>query len=575
MIPSSFVVLEKLPLSPNGKVDRKNLPAPEGTKPPAKNEFVPPRSEIEELIAQAWRNALQIENVGIHDNFFALGGHSLLAAQMVGALEEVFAKHVPLHVLFDAPTIADLAQELEKIIRDGNAPELPPIVRVPCDKPLPLSMNQEHLWRLDQMMPGTHFFNMPYVYTLSGDLNVAALKKALREIIRRHESLRTVFTEVDGEPVQVIKRAIRVNIPTSDLRKIAPENRSQRAAKLVITERTKPFNLASGPVACFKLVRLTDTSTLLLITMHHIVSDHWSMQILRSELELLYESFSQGRPSPLPKPEIQFADFAIWERSAVSGGLFQRQFTYWANRLSGSLSKAVLGREKKPKTHLRFDRAREPIEVDENSFSRLRKMARREGATPFMVVLTALGVFLHRITGEEKLRIGTLVANRRRETENTIGHFLNTIVLCLAVDHNMTCRQLLRQVRHTTLSAFGHQELPFEWLVQALEKEGKIERPSVFRVLLSYQTARFVAVENSRLKIAPLTWQQPASDTETTPTTFDMIFTFRETSATLAGSVNYTSGITRRLAAPMNDSLNSILRQMGNDIAMRISTVPC
>ena len=212
MIPSSFVVLEALPLTPNGKVDRNRLPPPDGTRPPVTREFVAPRTEIEELIAQTWREVLKIENVGIYDNFFELGGHSLLATQIVARLQEAFNKEVPLRVLFDAPTIAELVRELETIIRDGHAPELPPIVPVPRDGPLPLSLNQEHLWRLDQMMPGTHFFNMPYVYRLSGELNVEALEKALREIIRRHEALRTVFGEVRWESCSNHKVDFRLSV---------------------------------------------------------------------------------------------------------------------------------------------------------------------------------------------------------------------------------------------------------------------------------------------------------------------------------------------------------------------------
>ena len=574
MIPTSFVVLEALPLMPNGKVDRNSLPAPEGTRLPPTAEFVPPRTEIEELMAQTWRGVLNIENIGIHDNFFELGGHSLLAVQLVAALAPVFSKDVPVHVLFDAPTVAELTQELEKLLRDGHAPELPPIVPVPRDKPLPLSINQEHLWRLDQMMPGTHFFNMPYVYRLDGDLNVDALKKALREIIRRHESLRTVFTEVNGQVVQITKKTIQVNIPTSDLRKLTPQNRSRHAAKLVISERNKPFNLAVGPLFRFKLVRLTDTSSLLPVTIHHIVGDHWSMQIFRSDLELLYEAYSKGRLSPLAELEIQFADFAVWERSVVNGGLLQRQLDYWTEQLSGSVAQPLFRQEINPQRP-RFQRSREPIEIDENALSHIRTIARREGVTPFMIVLTALSVFLHLTTSNREIRIGTLVANRRPGTENTIGHFLNTIVLCLAVEQNMTCKQLLRQVRQATLSAFGHQELPFERLARLLKEEKQVDRAATFPVLLSYQMARVGSLDQLGLKIAPLAWQQPATDSELTPTTFDMIFTLRETSTQLVGNVNYWSGIRSRIVAPMNCSLNGVLRQMCEDIEMQISTVAC
>ena len=240
-----------------------------------------------------WRDVLKVETIGVHDNFFDLGGHSLLAIQIISRVREVFDKDVPLLAIFEAPTIAGLAGKIEETI-SGRSHDLPPIVRSPRDGPLPLSTNQEHLWRLDRMIPGTHFFNMPYVYRLTGDLNVSALEQAFQEIIRRHEALRTVFSEVDGRPVQVISEVPEFQLPYVDLSGGSADEVSQKAAGFILEEKEGPFDLASGPLLRIKLLRLTNMDYLLLITMHHIISDHWSMQIFRSELTKLYEAFSKG-----------------------------------------------------------------------------------------------------------------------------------------------------------------------------------------------------------------------------------------------------------------------------------------
>ena len=337
MIPSSFVILEALPLMPNGKVDRNRLPPPDGTRPRT-GEFVSPRTEIEELIAQIWREVLKIENLGIYDNFFELGGNSLLATRIVARLQEGLNRDVPLRVLFAAPTIAKLGQDVERIVREGHAPQLPPIVPVPRDGPLPLSLNQEHLWRLDRAIPGTPFFNIPYVYRLTGELNVSALERALQEIIRRHETLRTVFVGIDGNPVQIIKEVSEFQLPCINLSGEPAEEVYQKAATVILEEREGPFNLESGPLLRIKLLRLTEANPLLLVTIHHIISDHWSMQVFREELNALYRAFLRQEPSPLAEPTIQFADYAFLERKIIDddSGAIESQRKYLEAKLLGS-----------------------------------------------------------------------------------------------------------------------------------------------------------------------------------------------------------------------------------------------
>jgi amino acid adenylation domain-containing protein len=560
MIPSSFVVLEALPLMPNGKVDRNRLPRP-GTIPPLTGKLATPRNEIEELIAQTWREVLRIEDVGIYDNFFELGGHSLLATQIVARLQEAVNKDVRLRVLFDAPTIAELAEELETIIRDGHAPELPPIVPVPREGPLPLSMNQEHLWQIDQMIPGTHFFNMPYVYRLSGDLNINALQEALNEIVHRHEALRTVFAKIGGRPVQVIRDGSDCQLPVEDLRSGERDDVSRRAVSFVLEEREAPFDLSEGPLLRLKLLRLTDTDSFLLVTIHHIISDYWSMQIFRRELIVLYEAFSKGRPSPLPKLAIQFPDFACWDRRLLDKGLLNNQLDYWKKQLAGPLPLLEFRKGREREKVLSFRTCRQPIEFDETLFTRIKALARSENCTPLTVLLTALKLLLYLQTGERDIRIGTLVANRgRRETENVIGHIMNTVVLRTYLVPDISFKQLLELVRATTIAAHAHQELPYENLARVLEEEQRASRDSLFQVLLIYNLALNPTIEVPGLTFAPFDVKPVSADNHPTLSTFDLIFDVKETSTKLTGSVNYkTDAVEASVATAINKGLTDVL----------------
>jgi amino acid adenylation domain-containing protein len=576
MVPSVFVTLEMLPLMPNGKVDRQKLPRLDDARPQPSRQFVAPRTEIEELIAQTWREVLKIENVGIFENFFELGGHSLLATQIVARLQEAFNKDVPLRVLFDAPTIAELARELETIIGDGRAPELPPIVPVPRDGPLPLSLNQEQLWRLHQMMPGTHFFNMPYVYQLSGDLNVEALERALKEIMRRHEALRTVFEGIDGRPAQVIKPVPCSALVVVDLRLADREDLTQKATDSILGERFQSFDLAEGPLIRAKLLRLTDRENLLLITAHHIIADHWSMQVFRRELIALYEAFCHGKSSPLPEPTIQFGDYACWERRLLDDGLFNDQLVYWKNQLAGALtgSQDQASRDNNAEPSFQFNR--QAIEIKGGLLAELRLLAKKENTTLFIVLLAALIATLHVTTGQREIRVGTLVANRRRrEIETTIGHFVNTMILSAQVSPELELKQLLDQIRDITLRAHTHQEFPMEQLMRELESKRQIDRASLFRVLINYQKHDSKPMNATGLTFA--SWNVPYrnSEVEALPTAFDLILNLKETSTMLTGTVNVRiAAVNGSGAADVANEFTGILKIMVSELERLISKLP-
>ena len=570
MVPSAFVVLDALPVTPNGKIDRSKLPAP---KPFFNDVAVAPRTEIEELVANVWRDVLKVETIGVHDNFFELGGHSLLAIQIISRVREVFDKDVPLLALFEAPTIAGLAGKIEETI-SGRSHDLPPIVRVPRDGPLPLSMNQEHLWRLDRMIPGTHFFNMPYVYRLSGDLDDQALEKAVREIIRRHEALRTVFAEVDGCPVQIIRPSTNYHLPLIDLRSPSQRDPAQRAANLIVKERRTPFDLAVGPLLRIKLLRLTGTEYLLLVTAHHIIGDLGSIEVFRRELTTLYHAFTHGMPSPFPELSIQFADFAVWERKLLDGGYLDTQMNYWRKQLAAPLSMLDFQMQREQKKTFNFRTSRQAIEIDETLFSNMLSLARQENCTPVMVFLAALNVLFQMLTGGNDIRIGILVANRSSiASENVFGHLMNTLVLRNHISLDMTFKQLLRQVRIVTLAAYGHQELPFESLARAMEKEG-IERSSIFQVLLIYSVELFSTQELTGLTFASLAVKSLFEENSVTISTLDLILDMKQTATKLTGVVNYTTDtVDSKIARQFNEALNSILEDSLRNVGESISTL--
>ena len=538
MIPSAFVMLEALPLMPNGKVNRSKLPPPDVARSQLTQELIAPRSEIEELVVQVWKDILKVENIGVHDSFFELGGHSLLATQIIARLSDAFNREIPLKNLFDAPTIAGLAETLENIIGEGNVPNLPPIVPVRREGALPLSVNQEHLWRLDHLIPGTHFFNMPYVYQLTGDLNVDALHKALKEIVRRHEALRTIFAAVDGAPVQIIKDGSDCQLPVRDLRAEAQHNLAKKTAAVILEERERPFNLAVGPLFRAQLLRLKDTEHFLLITLHHIISDHWSMRVLRTELRILYSAFSQKNPSPLPDPRTQFADFACWERRLLAAGLLENQLEFWKEQFASPLSEL---RHKKGSGErlISYDSSHQTVKIDAALFAEVKKVAASGNLTTFMVVVAALNLLLYLYSKERDIRIATLVANRRRnETDGAIGHFLNTVILRTHVARGLTFKKLLSQTREVILNAYAHQEFPFEQLACVIEADRSISRASLFNALVIYNTSS-LSVDLPGLAFAHLDMSDVRSYQDVGFTRLDLIFSFRESSTSLTGTVNY------------------------------------
>jgi amino acid adenylation domain-containing protein len=478
MVPAAFVTLESLPLTPNGKVDRRALPAPEGHRPELAEAYVPPRSPVEE----------------------ALGGHSLLATQVISRVRGTLQVELPVRALFESPTVAGLAEAVQSR-RQSSAPPAPPIRPTPRDRELPLSFAQQRLWFLDQLEAGSSY-NVPLALRLTGALDVEALEASLNEIVKRHEALRTSFSVVDGRPRQVIADGLRLSIRRTDLRSHVEAEREHEVLRRAREEARLPFDLAHGPLVRATLLQLGQAEHVVLLTMHHIISDGWSLGVLFRELSNLYGAFLEGRPSPLPNLPVQYADFASWQREWLKGDVLALQLDYWRQRLAGPL--AVL--------ELPIDHPRPPVltfraGVHRELFPKtlcdaLQEVSRREGTTLFMTLLAAFQALLSRSTGQEDVVVGSPIAGRnRREVEDLIGFFVNSLVMRTDVSGDPTFRELLGRVRETTLEAYAHQDVPFEKIVEELQPQRDRGRNPLFQVMFALQNAPMEVVELPRLTL--------------------------------------------------------------------------
>ncbi|MFL6202032.1 MAG: condensation domain-containing protein, partial [Thermoanaerobaculia bacterium] len=524
MIPSAFVRLDAFPLTPSGKVDRKALPEPELA---TERGYIAPRGPVEELIAGIWSELLGIDRVGSDDSFFELGGHSLLATQLVSRLRRVFGVELPVRQLFEAPTLARLAERVQAAGRSA----LPPLVPVPREGDLPLSFSQERLWFLDQLQPGSPLYNIPVALRLRGPLQAEALAATFREIVRRHEALRTSFAEVDGRPVQVIQPEAALDIPAADLSHLPEEEREAALARLAEEEARRPFDLRRAPLLRVQAVRMAEDDHAVLVTVHHIVSDGWSMGVLVDEIAALYSG------AALPALPVQYADYAVWQRGWLAGELLDAELDHWRQALAGA-STVLEAPADHPRPAVQGFRGRHlPVALPAALVADLKALALREGSTLFMALLAGFETLLHRYTGQDDFLVGSPVANRsREEVERLIGFFVNTLALRARVEGEPSFRELVGRVRGVTLEAYAHQDLPFERLVEALQPERDLSRSPLFQVLFVLQNAPFGAMELSGLSLEPMAVESGVSR-------FDLTLTLTEGADGLSGSLEYDADL--------------------------------
>jgi amino acid adenylation domain-containing protein len=490
MMPTGWVLLDEIPLTPSGKVDRAALPDAGQMRLDTGQSFVAPPTLIEETLAAIWRQVLNLDQVGSNDNFFWLGGHSLLATQIISRIRESFQVELPVRSLFELPTLTELSKRIETSMQSGASVAAPPFKPVPHSDQIPLSYAQQRLWFLNQLMPGSNAYNLPAEMFIEARLNVALLEQSLSEVVRRHEALRTTFVLVGVQPLQRINPSVLLELPLIDLRGLGGDERGAAAERLRQEAALRPFDLENGPLLRVMLIRLDEEQYLLLLNMHHIVSDGWSMGVLLHEVETLYASYSQGLASPLTELEVQYADYATWQREWLQDEVLKEEVAFWKRQLDGAPTLLELETDH-PRQFLRTLRgAHHPVVFSEEVSQWLREFHRQEGATLFMTLMAGFHALLWRYTGQNDILVGTPIAGRSHvELEQMIGFFVNMIPIRTNFSSRPTFRELIKQVRDSSLAAYTHQELPFDKLVEELQPRRSPGRNPIFQAILAFQNA--------------------------------------------------------------------------------------
>ena len=554
MVPAHLLVLERLPLSPNGKVDRAALPKPDASHSLA--EWVAPVTEKEQRIAAIWAQVLGAERVGLNDHFFEMGGHSLLATQVVSRVRHGLGIEVALKTLFEQPVLGDFVSCLGDV--QGSAPAL---VAVDRTQPLLLSYAQERQWFLWQLDPHSSAYHVPSALRLKGPLDQVALQRAFDTLVARHDSLRTHLQQEADRTVQVVSPQARIELVSE------PTDEAQLKTRVEALV-ARPFDLRQGPLMRVNLLRLAAEEHVLVLVQHHIISDGWSMQVMVDELVQLYAAYSQGQALQLPAMPIQYADYAKWQRDWMEAGEKARQLDYWRDLLGGE----------QPVLELPFDHQRPAVPTHRGArlnialpttlVDSLKTLAQREGVTLFMVLLASYQALLHRYSGQQDIRVGVPIANRNRvETERLIGFFVNTQVLKADVDGQTTVRQLLTQVKQRALEAQAHQDLPFEQLVEALQPERSLSLSPLFQVAFNHHIS--LAGEHlqrlAQLDMSPVTWDETAAH-------FDLILDIEESGNQLGASLSYATDLfAPATIARMGSHWQNLLQAMVADQQQPIS----
>ncbi|HET9277015.1 MAG TPA: amino acid adenylation domain-containing protein, partial [Flavitalea sp.] len=531
MIPTQWVELESFPMLPNGKVDRKSLPEPGETEQLA-SQYIAPRNEIESRLAALWKDVLEADQVGVHDDFFELGGHSLLAVRLISAIRKEFVVEMPIGDIFDYPTVAQLAGQ---VARSSGKAVLPSAVAVQSRPEfIPLSFSQERLWFIDQL-EGSVQYHVPAVMRLKGSLNREALELTLRTIISRHEVLRTVIIASNGKPFQKIQDIDGWSMSFND--DSTYSNDQKRLQEYIKQFIKKPFDLSKDYLLRAELIKLSHDDHIIVVTMHHIASDAWSTPILVKEVVELYNSFEEGRLAQLPTLAIQYADYSIWQRNYLQGETLDRKLNYWRTKLEGATPLQLPVDFARPVIQTNRGKAIS-YNIDKEISDKILTLTQQQGATLFMTLLAAFDILLHRYSGQQDIVVGTSIANRtQKDVEGLVGFFVNTLALRTQVDPEVSFIDLLQQVKQNTIEAYNHQDVPFEKVVEAVVRERDLNRSPLFQAMLDLQNAPSAP----ELKLGRTTLSAVPYELGTAK--FDITFFVHESAHGLQGSVQYRTDL--------------------------------
>ncbi|MCW0014408.1 non-ribosomal peptide synthetase [Burkholderia pseudomallei] len=530
MVPSAYVRLDAWPLTPNGKLDRRALPAP-ADDAYARAEYEAPQGAKEEALAAIWRELLHVERVSRHDNFFELGGHSLLAVQLVSRLRQALSVEVALSTVFDAPVLSALASRLD----DNTAAVLPPIPLAPRDGRIALSLAQQRLWFLTQLEGVSEAYHMSGAVRLDGPLNREVLQRALNRIVMRHEALRTCFVREEGEPIQVIQPHADLTVSYHDLREA--EQSEQRAKDLSQAHASAPFDLSRDLPVRVLLLQLADEAHVVQVVMHHIASDGWSVGVFLQELSALYGSFIAEQGDPLAPLPLQYADYAAWQRRWLASGQLEKQGAFWQTNLSGAPTLLELPTDRPRPPKQSHAGASVEVKLGAALSERVKRLSQRHGVTPYMTLLSSWAAVLSRLSGQEEVVIGSPVAGRNRtEVEALIGFFVNTLALRLDLSSEPTVGELLKRTKAQVLSAQAHQDLPFDQVVERVKPPRSTAHPPLFQVMFDWHNTPARALTMPGLTVS-------VASTETTTSQYDLVLSMQERNGDIVGHLNYATAL--------------------------------
>jgi amino acid adenylation domain-containing protein len=504
MIPQVFVTLDAFPLTGSGKIDRRSLPALDRARPAGESDACGPRTAVEEIVAGVWEEVLGLDSVGVVEDFFELGGHSLHTTRVVARLNKIFQIELPVRALFEARTVRSLAAVLEKASRSWRGTPLPALERVPRGDRLPLTFAQERLWFLHCLQPESAAYNLAFSARFEGDLDRATLARSLERIVHRHEALRTTFGLDNGYAVQRVGQGGPAPLAVTDLRALPASRRESAARGLEIGLARHPFDLERGPLLRFVLLQLGEREGVLTGSMHHIVSDGWSLGLFLAELETSYSAFLAGACPVLPELTIQVPDYAAWQRSSLTAEALAPQLAYWKDRLSGAPALLDLPVDHPRPVVAGWRGASAPFSLERPLAAALARLGRRDGGTLFMVLLAAFQALLSRYSGQRDMLVGVPVAHRGQlEIEPLIGCFVNTLVLRADLSEDPGFRDLLGQVRETALAGYVNQDVPFEKVVGELGVDRNLGHAPLFQAMMALQSGLLRDLDLGGIRLRP------------------------------------------------------------------------
>jgi len=538
MLPSAIVLMDAFPLTHNGKINRRALPEPQDDDSRS-GSYVAPATPTEELLAGIWADVLKKERVGAADNFFELGGHSLLATQLVSRIRDAFNVELPLRDLFEQPTVAYLAQVIDSR-RDGDTADVPPLKPQPREGDIPLTYSQQRLWFLDQLQPGGSFYNIGSAFIIKGALQEKALQRAVNALVLRHEILRTTFEDKEGKPVQRIAESLEIPIQKQDFSGLEKAEQVQKLREAARKEFGSSFDLAKGPLLRVHLITLEQERHALLTNIHHIIADGWSMGVIISEIAALYAGYVEGEKVSLPPLDIQYADYAIWQRDWLKDDVLEDQLNWWKNTIGTDPPVLELPLDHPRPAVQTFNGASFTRDLSNELSQNIERLSNSYGVTPFMTYLAAFQALLHRYSNQPDIIVGSPIANRRHsETEKLVGFFVNNLVLKTRFEEDPEFGDLLKRVRENTLAAYAHQDVPFEQIVDAVVRKREMSHSPVFQVMFVFQNLPQQKIESAGLTLEGL-------EEDSTTAKFDISLTLARTDHGMAMQLEYNTDLFER-----------------------------